>query len=70
LLVDTVGLLVKAKIHAADILDNQGGKLLLKNLNKQFARITNFWTDMGYREDFPVWCKQQLGWSIDRADFR
>lgn len=36
LLVDTLGLLLKAKVHAADILDNRGGKLLLKNLRQQF----------------------------------
>lgn len=39
LLVDTLGLLLKVKIHAADILDNQGGKVLLENLNQQFPRI-------------------------------
>ena len=29
LLADTVGLLLKAKVHAADLLDHKGGKLLL-----------------------------------------
>jgi hypothetical protein len=28
--------LLKAKVHAADILDNRGGKILLENLNKEF----------------------------------
>lgn len=39
LLVDTLGLLLEAKVHAADILDNQGGKLFLENLKEQFPRI-------------------------------
>ena len=65
LLVDTVGLLLKAKVHAANILDNQGGKLLLENLREQFPRIRHCWADMGYRGDFPAWCKQRLGWSIE-----
>jgi putative transposase len=39
LLVDTVGLLLKAKVHAADMLDNKGGKLLLENLNAEFPVI-------------------------------
>jgi putative transposase len=39
LLVDTVGLLLKAKVHAADILDNKGGKLLLENLCQEFPLI-------------------------------
>lgn len=49
LLVDTLGLLLKAKVHAANILDNQGGKLLLENLRDQFPRIRYCWADM----DFP-----------------
>jgi putative transposase len=65
LLVDTVGLLLKAKIHRADILDNQGGRLLLENLKEQFPRTTICWADMGYRGDFPAWCKRHLGWIIE-----
>lgn len=64
-LVDTLGLLLKAKVHAANILDNQGGKLLLENLREQFPRIRYCWADMGYRGDFPTWCKQRLGWTIE-----
>jgi transposase len=65
LLVDTVGLLLKAKVHTADILDNKGGKLLLENLNKEFSQIRYCWADMGYRGDFPKWCKENLGWTIE-----
>jgi transposase len=65
LLVDTAGLLLKAKVHAADILDNQGGKLLLRNLGKEFSKIRHCWADMGYRGHFPEWCKQTLGWTIE-----
>lgn len=65
LLVDTVGLLLKAKVHSAAILDNQGGKLLLENLNRQFPRLKHCWADMGYRGEFPAWCKEHLGWSIE-----
>jgi len=65
LLVDTLGLLLKVKVHSADTLDNQGGKLLLENLKLQFPRISYCWADMGYRGDFPTWCKQTLGWRIE-----
>jgi putative transposase len=65
LLVDTVGLLLKAKVHAADILDNKGGKLLLENLNAEFPVIEHCWADMGYRGDFPKWCKDNLSWTIE-----
>ena len=60
LLVDTVGLLLKLNVHAADILDNQGRRLLLENVSEQFPRIKCCWADMGYRGDFPAWCKARL----------
>jgi len=65
LLVDTAGLLLKAKVHAADILDNKGGKLLLENLDEEFPVIRHCWAGMGYRGDFPAWCKENLGWTIE-----
>lgn len=65
LLVDTIGLLLKAKVHTADILNNKGGKLLLENLKQEFPVISHCWADMGYRGDFPGWCKEKLGWTIE-----
>lgn len=65
LLVETVGLLLKAKVHAADIFDNKGGKPLLENLSTDFPVIRHCWADMGYRGDFPDWCKENLGWMIE-----
>lgn len=65
LLVDTVGLLLKVKVHAADIQDNKGGKLLLENLKTEFPIIRHCWADIGYRGDFPKWCKENLGWMIE-----
>jgi putative transposase len=65
LLVDTNGLLLKAKVHAANILDNKGGKLLLENLKQEFPAISHCWADMGYRVDFSGWCQDNL-WLDDR----
>lgn len=65
LLVDTLGLLLKARVHAADILDNRGGKLLLEDLKTEFPFIRHCWADMGYRGDFPTWCKENLGWKLE-----
>ena len=58
LLADTVSLLLEAKVHTADILDNKGGKLLLEKLNEKFPRTRHCRTDMDYRGDFPAWCKE------------
>lgn len=52
ILVDTVGLLIKAKVHAADISDSEGGKLLLKSftlksVKQKCPRLKHIWTDSG-----------------------
>jgi len=65
LLVVRIGLRLKAKVHAAEILDNKGGKLLLENLSAQFLRIRHCRADMGYGGDFPAWCKEIPGWTIE-----
>ena len=52
LLVDTVGLLLKAKVHAADILDNKGGKLLLENLKTEFPSISHRFGGYGLSRRF------------------
>ena len=39
LLVDTQGLLLAVKVHAANIVDRVGARLLLQNLPVRFARL-------------------------------
>lgn len=36
-----------------------------ENLKEQFPQIVICRADMGYRGDFPFWCKQRLGWTIE-----
>ena len=49
ILVDTTGLLLKARVHAADITDRDGAQLLLETLADAFPRLQHVWADMGYR---------------------
>lgn len=65
MLVDTLGLFLKTKIHAADIPDNKGGKLLLENLSEKFSKIRHCRADMGSSGDFPGWCKENLNRTIE-----
>ena len=46
--VDTLGLLLKIKVHAANITDRVGAKLLLSQLQKEHSNVKLVWTDMGY----------------------
>jgi putative transposase len=65
ILVDTLGLLLKARVHAADITDRDGARLLLNKVSDEFPRLQHVWADMGYRGKVVEWIKQQLGWSVE-----
>lgn len=67
---DTQGLLLKAKVHSADIQDRDGGKLVLAPfksplLKAQFSRLQHIWVDNGYRGEFEEWVVGELGWSVE-----
>jgi transposase len=64
LLVDTLGLVLKAKVHPADIMDRDGGKLLLAGL-RHLPRFEHLWADGGYNGDFSAWVRAHLGWRVE-----
>ena len=64
LLVDTVGLVLKVKVHRADIQDSDGVPLLLTGLEGVFPRLQLVWVDGGYRQSAQDWITQHLGWSV------
>ncbi len=49
LLVDTEGFMLKAKVHSAKVLDQDGIKLLLERAGEQFLRLQHLWLDSAYR---------------------
>jgi putative transposase len=49
LLVDTEGLVLKAKVHSARVLDQEGIKILLDGAREKFPRLSHLWLDAGYR---------------------
>ncbi len=64
-LVDTEGLVVKAKIHSAKIADQDGLKLLLESAEGQIERLSHLWLDSGYRGRGREWAEQKLGLSVE-----
>jgi putative transposase len=48
LLVDTEGLMLKAKVHSAKVTDQDGIKLLLKGIQDRLPRLSHLWVDAGY----------------------
>jgi putative transposase len=67
LLVDTQGLVLKAKVHSAKVMDYEGIKTLLEGADQAFPRLRHLWLDAGYRgEDKGAdWVQKTLGWSAD-----
>lgn len=63
--VDTLGLLLKAHVHAADIIDRDGALLLLRRLGGAFSRLRHIWADMGSRGRAVEWIKEQMGWTLE-----
>ncbi len=67
LLVDTQGLLLKAKVHSAKVMDYEGIKALLRGADRTFPRLSHLWLDAGYRGEGKGadWVEKTLGWSVD-----
>ena len=68
LLVDTQGFVLQALVHAADVADRDGGRLLLETflpVQGQFPRLRHLWVDVGYQGKFVDWVKQTVGWSVE-----
>jgi putative transposase len=61
LLVDVLGLLIGAKVLAANITDREGGKVLLRPLAEKLPRLQLIWVDSGYDgAPFQQWVKECL----------
>jgi hypothetical protein len=51
ILVDTQGLVLKAKVHSAKVMDYEGIKTLLRDADEAFPRLSHVWLDAGYRRE-------------------
>jgi putative transposase len=65
LLVDTEGLVLKAKVHSAKVMDRDGIEPLLKRTEGQFPRLKYLWLDAGYKGKGKEWVEKALGWSVE-----
>ncbi len=70
LLVDTEGLVLKAMVHSAKVMDYEGIKLLLKGTDEAFPRLRHLWLDAGYRgeDKGKDWVEKALGWSVELVE--
>ena len=70
LLVDTEGLVLKAKVHVANVVDQEGIKPLLDGAKELFPRLSHLWLDAGYRGEDKGrgWVEKVLGWTVDLVE--
>lgn len=50
-MVDTLGLILAAAVHAADIQDREGAEELLARMARRFSRLKLIWADGSYAGD-------------------
>ncbi|MDQ3639762.1 MAG: IS5 family transposase [Actinomycetota bacterium] len=65
LLVDTEGLVLKAKVHSAKVPDQDGLKLLLESARSGLSRLKHLWLDAGYQGRGERWAEEVLGLSVE-----
>lgn len=65
LLVDTQGLVLKAKVHTAGIQDRAGVPLLLADAGELFPRLEHLWVDQGYTGTGKAWIEEHRGWTVE-----
>jgi putative transposase len=70
LLVDRQGLVLRAKVHSAKIMDWDGIKTLLAQADVKFPRLKHLWLDAGYRGEDKGrgWVEKALGWSVELVE--
>jgi putative transposase len=64
LVVDTQGLLLKAKVLPADLHDRPAAEQVLAGLHQPFPEVRLLWADTAYR-GLADWLGEQLGWSLE-----
>jgi len=64
ILVDTIGLLLTVVVHAANIQDRDGAKLVLDKAREKSPRLALIWDDGGYAGKLIAWVQETCGWLL------
>jgi putative transposase len=67
ILVDTEGFVLKVRVHAANVFDRDGIKMLLERGRELFPRMRHLWLDAGYdgKDKGKDWVEKILGWTAE-----
>jgi putative transposase len=64
-IVDTLGLILAVLVHAGDIQDRDGARLVLERLHDRFPRLKLIWADGGYAGKLVDWVKATCRWTLE-----
>src|SRR5918995_6802262 len=65
LLVDTEGLVLKAKVHSAEVPDEDSIRLLFDPTRNRLGRLSHLWVDACYQGRGRRWAEEVLGFSVE-----
>lgn len=65
LLVDTLGLVIAAVVHAADVQDRDGAKAVLAKASWEVGRLKVVRADAGYAGKLVEWTLAACGWVVE-----
>jgi transposase len=67
LLVDTQGLVLKAKVHSTKVQDREGIKILLALAPDYLPRLSHLWMDASYtaQDNGAGWVQKVFGWTAE-----
>ena len=54
---DTLGLVLEVRVHAADVQDRDGAKIVLTPLKEKHSRLKKIWADANYRGQLIDWVR-------------
>lgn len=63
--VETQGLLLRVRVHAADIQDRAGVPQLLAGGAEEFPRMSPVWVDQGSTGTGRRWIEPEVGWTVE-----
>lgn len=65
LLFDVLGLVLRARVHPANLQDRAAVPLVLEGADQQFPRLEHLWADQGYTGGGKDWIEGRLGWTVE-----
>lgn len=61
------GLVLRVVVHAANLADGEGGRLVLDRITERYPELAHLWVDAGYTDGFVAWAQEGLGLSVERV---